>query len=408
MNDINIQYFFMDITKDYYKEMIRHLRETGVKIPIAGTNSWIENAAYLSCQLEGDFTDGHGYWYKFKDAEGIGYDYTLMNDPMTGSTENIIPHLASNRLQDKPFFVSEWDNPYPNEWRAESSLLMAAVGSFQGWGGFIKNAYRNLADEINLDMLGYSPILGWYSGIFFSFNDPAKFGLYYHAALITRRRDVKPAEKTVNLILETPFESRGKSLQLVAEKHRVETVLPGYSAKGNIVIRPSKKIPDTDTVEVLSDTRELYRNLDKKTGWIDTPDTKAVYGFVGKEGLINLSGFKVSVKTDFATVAISTLTDEPIKSSTNMLLTTIGRADNTNSRYNDDHTKQLDIGHGPILIEIIEAAFEIETDKKNLQVVSINPQGLTIGEIPSEYKDGIFRFETGKVHQSMYYLIQEL
>ncbi len=408
LKDINIQNFFMDITKDYYREMILHLRETGVKIPIAGTNSWVENAAYLSCQFECDFTDGHGYWYKFKDAEGIGYDYTLMNDPMTGSTENIIPHLAFNRLQDKPFFVSEWDNPYPNEWRAESSLLMAAVGSFQGWGGIIKHAYRNLSDEINLDMIGYSPILGWYGGIFHSFNDPAKFGLYYHAALITRRGDVKPAEKTVNLKLDSPFAGRGKSLQLNAEKHRVETVLPGHKAKGDIVINPDRKITDFDTVEVMSDTKELYRNLDKKTGWIDTPDTKAVYGFVGKEGQQSLSGLKVNVKTDFATVAISSLTDEPIKSSTNMLLTTIGRVENTNSRYNEDHTKQLEIGHGPVLIEIIEASFEIETFKKNLHVISINPQGLTIGEIPSEYKDGIFRFEIGKVYQSMYYLIQEI
>ena len=90
-----------------------------------------------------------------------------------------------------------------------------------------------------------------------------------------------------------------------------------------------------------------------------------------------------------------------------MLLTTIGRSDNSGSRYNEDHTKQLDIGHGPVLIEIIEAAFEIETGKKNLHVISVNPQGLTIGEIPSEYKDGVLRFETGKVYQSMYYLIQE-
>ena len=51
---------------------------------------------------------------------------------------------------------------------------------------------------------------------------------------------------------------------------------------------------------------------------------------------------------------------------------------------------------------------EIETEKRNLRVMAINPQGFITGYIPSEYKDGIFRFEIGKEYQSMYYLIQEL
>ena len=91
-----------------------------------------------------------------------------------------------------------------------------------------------------------------------------------------------------------------------------------------------------------------------------------------------------------------------------MLLTAIGRADNTDSRYNADHTIQLEVGHGPIRVEIIEAVIEIETDRSNLRVMAINPQGFITGYIPSEYKDGVFRFEIGKEYQSMYYLIQSL
>jgi len=159
---------------------------------------------------------------------------------------------------------------------------------------------------------------------------------------------------------------------------------------------------------VLSDTKQLYRNINKKIGWIDSPNTKAVYGFWGKEGALELTNLKINVKTDFATVAISTLTDDPIKSSTNMLLTAIGRAENTNTRYNKEHTQLLNVGHGPIQVEIIEATIEIETEKRNLRVMAINPQGFIIGYIPSEYKDGVFSFEIGKEYQSMYYLIQNL
>ncbi|HBE42630.1 MAG TPA: hypothetical protein DDW27_15785 [Bacteroidales bacterium] len=102
------------------------------------------------------------------------------------------------------------------------------------------------------------------------------------------------------------------------------------------------------------------------------------------------------------------MTDDPIKSSENMLLTAIGRADNTNAIYNKERNIQIDPGHGPIQVEIIEAVFEIETDKSNLRVFSVNPQGFIIGYIPSSYKDGVFSFEIGKEYQSMYYLIQTL
>ena len=117
---------------------------------------------------------------------------------------------------------------------------------------------------------------------------------------------------------------------------------------------------------------------------------------------------KIDVITDFATVAISSLTDQPISSSDNMLLTAVGRADNTGSKYNDDHTIQLDPGHGPIQVEIIEAEIKIETNQPDLRVMAINPQGLLTGYIPSKYENGIFSFKIGGEFQSIYYLIQGL
>jgi len=51
----------------------------------------------------------------------------------------------------------------------------------------------------------------------------------------------------------------------------------------------------------------------------------------------------------------------------------------------------LEVGEGPIQVEIIEATIEIETDKKNLRVKAINPQGFIIGYITFRYKDGNFQ-----------------
>ena len=419
--DININNFFIDITKDYYSEMMQHLRETGVKIPIAGSN-WPKNTSNLSAEMVTDFTDNHDYW----NLREFDITKTFDNSSMTGSNKNMISNLAFGRIQDKPFCVSEWLQCYPNEWRAESLLLMASIGSFQGWGGIIAHAYGCPEDAVNVGSIANPINKGIYAGNLLTFNDPAHFGLYYHAALIFLRGDVKQADKIVNVKIDDLFTSRGiKALQLTPEKHRVEMVLPGLTAKGDIVVKPDDTVVDLDMGEVLSDTKEIYRNLIKRIGWIDTPNTKAVYGFLGKEGNISLTNMRINVKTDFATVAISTLTDEPIKSSTNMLLTAIGRADNTNSKYNKDHTEQLDLGIGPILVEVIKAAIEIETDKRNLRVIAISPNGFRQGIVPSEYKDGVLRFEIGKEfkeyplipatqlynprnYHSMFYLIEAL
>ncbi len=410
-DELPIQNFLVEVTRSYYLEMIQHMRETGVKIPIAGTN-WSRNRAHLSSQLVADFTDSHAYWYGWNWSKD---DKSFLNESMTGSIDNMLPYLAFNRVGGKPFFVSEWDDPWPNEWRAESPLLLAAVGSMQGWGGFAIHTYRYTLDE-NVDMIGKpitSDAIGgvyYRGGVFDTFNDPAKFGLFYHAALILRRGDVGTSEKTTNILIREPssvgFNNSLKALQLTPEKERIAMVLDDATGDKEELIYSDIPVLDVEQGEVLSDNKELYRNLKKRIGWIDTPNTKAVYGFVGNEEDIRLTNLKIKVKTDFATVAISTLTDEPINRSSNMLLTAVGRADNTYSRYNEDHTKQLEVGEGPIQVEIIEAIIEIETERKDLRVMSVNPQGFITGYIPSEYFDGKFRFTIGQEFQSMYYLIQ--
>ena len=407
-DDRNVLEFFIELQSKYYIEMIGHLRKTGVKVPVSGSN-WSRGVALLSSLMATDFTDSHAYWYTF----GIwkGTEKKFQNSSMTGSTGNMLPSLAFNRVKGKPFFVSEWENPWPNEWRAESVCLLAAAGAFQGWGGYCIHTYRYSNDE-STDMIGKpitSNALGsvyYRGGVFDTFNDPAKFGLFYHAALILRRGDVKPALNTADIIVEDISSSAGiRALRYTPEKHRAEMVLPGMKSDGHIQYKADQS--EQDVNEIFSDTREMYRNLEKKYGWIDTPFSKVVYGFSGGEE-ISLTGARFRIQNDFATVAISSLTDEPLSHSSNMLLTVVGRADNTGSRYNEDHTLQLDPGHGPVQVEVISGIIEINTDSKNLRVLSVNPQGMITGEIPSTSGNGVFRFEIGKEFQSMYYLIQEI
>ncbi len=401
--------FFIKVIKDYYLEITEHLRKIGVKIPVTGTN-WSTNAALLSAQMDTDFTDSHNYW---RDGDQRGFS----NRMMTGEVCNMVPTLAFFRVPDKPLFVSEWDQPWPNEWRAESPLFLAAVGAFQGWSGFAIHTYRygtNEHDDVT-GRLSRDIVLGnsYYRGLFDTYNDPAKYGLFYHASLIMRRGDLKEGSKTVGIKIRDLSTighrwgiSKDSALILTAEKHRVATILDGRKHNVNSVVEYEKNISDMENGEVISDTGELYRNWNKKIGWIDTPGTKAAYGFLGDAGEIELNDMKIKAENDFAVIALSSLIQEEISLSSNLLLTAVGRAENTNCRYNEEHNVVLDSGCAPVLIDVIEAYIEIRTERSNLRVWSVNPEGFFTGIVPSEYSNGVFRFNIGKEFESMYYLIQ--
>ena len=411
----HIAEFFLKVMTDYNKEMKQYLKDLGVKIPITGTN-WSINPALLKAQLVMDFTDSHSYWnFPF----WVGSSRETDTAPMVGATSNVFSTLTFFRTLDLPFCVSEWDQPWPSEWRAESSLAYAAVASFQEWGGVIIHTYRysSWTPENSLGG-GTATINGvMYRKFFDAFNDPAKFGLFPHAALIFRRSDVMGAKKTACIkinddgtssLSKRPSEFPG--LQVVSEKHKAGMLLPGESCSADIVIDSDKPIIKEGDSEVLSDTKELWRNWEKKIGWIDSPFSKVVYGFWGKEEPVILKGLKLDVKTDFATIAFSSLTDEPIEKSGSILLTAVGRCENTGAKFNEQHTRMLEFGRPPVLIEVIEAEIELKTEIPNLKVWVISDKGEASAPLKTEYKNGTLKFKIGSQPwynpSTMYYLIR--
>jgi hypothetical protein len=167
---------------------------------------------------------------------------------------------------------------------------------------------------------------------------------------------------------------------------------------------------DTSAGEVLSDTGEIYRSWEKRYGWIDTPRTKAAYGFLGEVGTIQLDGLELDVETDFATIAISSLRDDPIESSDALLLTAVGRCDNSGTVYSEDGKRQLDRGHAPVLIEPIEATVRLRTERANLKVWVIADNKEAVTPLETEYDDGVLSFRIGAQpfynRSTIYYILR--
>jgi len=413
--------FFVQVMQDYYAELLAHLRKIGVKIPINGTNWWI-TLGVTAAQRAVDFCDSHVYW-NFPLWENIDTPGTDTH-PMVGAYENAFAMLSMNRLAGKPFFISEWDHAWPDEWRAESPLAYAATAAFQGWSGVTIHTYRYSTWQAEDRLGGGAETINsiTYRNHFDSANDPAKFGLFYHAALLLRRGDVQPAQKTAGIhfptdpeewLLKRPGEI--PALKGLPEQHKTVLLLPGAEVPVDLLQPWDQPLVMEGQGSVTADTGQMGRGWQDRWGWIDTPRTKAVYGFLGQAGTIQLTGLEFEVVTDFATIALSSLTDDPLEQSASILLTAVGRCDNTDAAYNAGHTlldpvSTQPFGHPPVLIEPIQAKIHLKTNRSNLKVNVISQHGELVTKLPVNYADGVLSFEIGPQPawnpSTIYYLIR--
>ena len=332
-----------------------------------------------------------------------------------------------------PFYSAEWDLTYPNKYRAESPIMMAAVCMLQNWSGCSIHTYAYssllqymniLGKEVSSESIGS---VGYREGVFATWNDPAKFGLFYHSALMVRREDVKPAKNKITIAVK---DLNGKidfcfgtgvdkaAFTAATEMSQIATDYYGEVADA---VDENTPLMDLSKGEVVSDTGELYRSWKKGYGTVDTPMTKAVYGDLARNGTVELSGMSVTCSNPFAVVALSSLNNDlDLEHTDAMLLTTVGDVNNTGykaslapdrkQRYGKTNLPPLmqteDLGRAPIVCEVIEAEIAIKTDRRNMVVWAVNAEGFFAGQIPVTYEDGYMKFTVGPKFPSVYYFIQ--
>ena len=427
LNDYKIQ-----VCRDYYGGMMDYMRTLGVKIPITGINfSW----RFLPCKAAqgiGDFHDSHLNvrhlrWDPFKfPPERCSRDISLHELPDWGAFRN-----ARMRQFGTPFFTSEWDLTWPNRYRAESPIMMAATGMLQNWSGYTIHTYAYTSWLQDQHILGKETSAvsiggtGYREGIMSTWNDPAKFGMFYHAAIITRREDVSPARnkytvKVKDLQCEdyATFIPRPDRKSFISSTELSQMAADYYETVPDAI---DDQIPlvDQSKGQVRSDTGELYRSWVKRYGTVDTPMTKAAYGMLGKNEPISLDGLRIACKNDYAVIALSSLNNKlDIAHSDSLLLTTVGQAENTDMKWSEPpasiqkndglapYVQLDDVGKPPIVAEVIEADIELTTSRKNMVVWAISAEGLLLGNVPATYADGKLKFTLGGKYASIYYLIQ--
>lgn len=303
--------FLNDLEHRFDEQMIRPLRELGVKAPIVTTSTFGFNPlSSLPALTTGDIIAVHSY----------GAVNELEKNPLYAP--NLMHWMAAAQVIDRPLSVPEWNvEPFPVPDRHAIPLYVAGAASLQGWDAMMQYAYSQAA------LVNAGSPSNWHA-----FNDPALIATLPAAALLYRRHDVREANTTYIFAptREQLFNQRispavSVALRTAAEKGRLAIALPQtpelpwlvpsrIPPKAIVITDPDRALIDRDADHAVSDTGELRRNWAEGVYTIDTPRSQAAMGWIGGKQ-IALADVEIEVATRNATVAVQSLTDTPIGTS---------------------------------------------------------------------------------------------
>lgn len=398
----------------FYQKFEKAIRETGYKGPLVGSCWQAGTGLAHLLNLHADATvgmiDRHNYF-------GGGQGHVLAPGPFDNKAmvSRIGSGLYSAGLQqvkNRPFAFSEWMSLIPNEWTAESAPIIATYGmGLQGWDASYVFA---------TDRPGYTPAIhaGGGGGIY-NATSPTQLALYPALARMIYRGDVQEGEIAVERQIDIASILKGATpLNETVEQDFDRKMINGsfpleWMAAGKVVLNFSGEnktefLKNMDSLlkdSVVSSSTGQLQWSEKGKGFF-TVNTFGTKGFVGfTDHKVHHLG-NVTLKTDneFAVILVTSLDKKKgIDKTSRILVTTIARARNTGMKYNDDHTRLIERGDAPILLEPVSLSLKIDRKEKPMVTVLDHSGRKTARILSSE--NGWINLDGG-ANQTIYYLIE--
>jgi hypothetical protein len=366
--------FYYELESRYNREMVRFLREElKVRALIEGTN---HNYGVPCLRAESllDLMDCHAYWQhpRFPRKPWSKTDWDIGNSAMLDApAANCISQLSRSSVAGKPFTVSEYNHPFPNEYGCEMPLLLAAYASLQDWDAVYGYTFNHRWDDA---LLGGDQVTGYFDIA----NEVSKMAQMPTASLMFQRGFVRPARKLVTVSYDenrtydslkegrwdrTRFHLDGELSPLLPLVHRFRVErfdAPQTTRVSDLGFMPPEGRIASDTGELLWEAGE------KRTGrlTINTPRAQAAVGWIGGQTL-KTADAEFQLKTPFCAVSLAALDGQPLAKSKKILLVAAARCANTGMKWNAGRTSLNDNWGGPpLLIEAVEGQVSLRRDAK--------------------------------------------
>jgi hypothetical protein len=428
--------FLAQVEQDFLARATAFLRkELGVRALVTNMNGWTNHATSQRVRSAMDFVDDHFY---VDHPHFLEQPWRLPSrcpntSPIAGGATGG-RHLAFTRLLDKPFTVTEYNYSGPGRYRGVGGILTGALGAIQGWDGIWRFAYSHSRDNLfRPDRLDY----------FNMATDPLSQAAERASICLFLRGDLRPAPRSVSIAM-TAADFRRPPAQIpglapnwhwAAWLTRVGTLVvddPARSLPHDVVLPLGWATPAADfaganvarvgdpyqiaqekLVELLRqrgilsasnptnpgknvfqcETGEITIDGLRDRMTLDTPRTAG--GFApGGESIRTSHGVQISVQDTDATVWVSALDDQPIRSSRRLLVTHLTDLQNTGIRYAERARQTLlEWGQLPHLVRAGRAEVRVQLrDPGAYRVWALSTSGQRLAEVPGRATDGELTF----------------
>ncbi|CAN5287358.1 hypothetical protein BH09SUM1_BH09SUM1_15880 [soil metagenome] len=394
-----------EIEHAYFQEMHDYLKnDLAVKMPVTGTMFFTMAGGMIQADTM-DFVDMHAYWQHPDFAAEWKGKWSIRNTPMVESdTTNTLTWLGAARVADKPFTVSEFNEPWPNFYEAEGIPLVAAWAARQDWDGVYLFNYNGNGEFRRDKVYSWFDIDG----------HPVKMAQMIAGAAIFTRGDLGPAESS-----RTATISRGAALKSSVKFgwNRGEEALKslGWDKTNTIDQRWGLKflLQDEGITTTLGDVVTSGKSA-REFRWQDGAATLAAPRsrfFIARGGMWSKSGSVGITMLDgggeFGVVTMTSLDAEPhsIAQSQRTLIIAGGQTSNAGMEW-EAGNHYATAGAAPALTEGVAARIiMMSRNGPFYKLFALDPSGAKLSEVPSHDPQGRV-FDLGPQYRTIWYLLE--
>jgi len=407
--------FLIETEYNFTKNMVAYLKnELGLKALVIDTQASYTGAFGMIREGElCDYVDTHAYWEHPHFAEGHSWSplhWTIPNTPMASSaTGGTFQNLIRSRIAGKPFTVSEYDHPAPNEHNAEMFPMLGSFSAFQDWDAIYQFSYASPWNDAMPSRL---------NGYFAMAVNPGKMVMAPFAAIMFRGRLVDTATTTTTI--SVPKELLGSVLPSKIPDMSAGSLL-GYprSLIGDTIVHTSLK---SSGLEANCDAPGRLCGLPLKTPQIEwtidenqhgiylvnAPSIRAATGFIGNRDIaLGDMHFQITLpEKDTAAIAVTALDGKSLAESKKLLLAVVGKIANVGMQWNEERTTVKDKwGQPPTIAPFIPFTIILPGNAKPT-VRALDSSGKPMGELTVEHKPEGWSFSAQKDHPSLWFAIE--
>jgi hypothetical protein len=399
--------FLVETERNYADEMRRYLREDlQVKANIIDSQMAYGELASFAREAGSDYADEHAYWQHpvFPTAKWDSANWTMTQASMVPSLAKgdgkTLARLATHRVAGKPYSISEYCVPAPNDFQAEMFPILASYAALQDWDAIYHFDYGDYGEDKPSDRIQSFFSLG---------GNPLKESFAAAAALLFRQGAITPLQRTTTLRLSKTAPLGASRVDLAwaaANGGQAPDVLssrlqvaPDQPDERNDLVQTSA-VAETSSAKVLP--------LAAGAGYVaQGPGALAVAGFVGGDKVTtpNASFQFPAFGNNYAAFILSGADGKPLSKSERLLLTIGGQVENIGMGWNADRTSvSNNWGTGPAQVEGIPATVTL-TNTQVQHVWALDATGVRIAEVPLKRVGEQISFAIGPQYKTLCYEI---